>query len=371
MIVLKKIMRCHIITKRTVHLATFILILFVSQNKSLCLPQHTADLSTKIARLVLSGSAMTNIDIKNLEKRLASNTDDLDAHTIVLGYYFAHNTGGTNLEQMRHILWVIQHHPESEVAGSSLCMPPPIIEPVNTNAVKKAWQEQISRHPKCAAVFANAGSYLSIILDKHATNLLMQAHILEPQNPKWLALLGENYKFQISTHHLGRQQIIENHQYASKSFDFYDRALRLTKDTRERTTLLSELVPIAFTAERFEVAQKYAVLLLNLAQQHPKQSFYSLANPIGHTILGKLELRNGHIEQANQHLLKSSEVEKVLSDRLLPDVSLARELLKAGQRKPVIEFLTRCKRFCRRAELDDWISEIDRGLMPDFDSLPF
>ena len=328
--------------------------------------------SAEWSTLTLSGSTMNRKEAEYLEEVLLKAPDNFAAHIKLANYYFFNNPFGANQKKTEHILWIIQHYPASETAGSILCMPLPFLKSDDVTIVRKAWLAQTAKHPKNATILANAGVYLSLLHNKEALELLMKAHLLEPKNPKWFTLLGQHYKLQIRKFNLGEQQIKDNREYASKALTFYQSAFSLTKGDDERIFALNELPSLAFTAEQFSDAQKYSVLLLKTAQQYPKENPHRDSGvSTAQTVLGELELREGHIDQANQHLLVSANITQTLSDSLLPNMSLARELLKADQKQAVTEFLTRCKQFCKRAELDDWISEIERGLTPNLDSSPF
>ena len=302
---------------------------------------------------------MTQADSENLERHLLKFPDDFDSHAKLVGYYYFHLTPEGSQRKMGHILWIIRHHPESEIAGDVFCAPVPFLQEDGANA-KQAWQDQVAKYPHRADILGNAGNCLKFLDDTDAVPLLLRAHILDPKNPQWLSSLAEYYLAQIS---LDRENV-------SKAYEYYQQSFDLTKGFDDRLSLLLELTPVALEAEHFEATRKYGALLLEMARHAPKSLLSDTAIYEGHTVLGQLAIRNGHIEEAKQHLLKSADISKMLLGGFYLDTSLAQALLKKGERKTVSEFLTRCKRFCKRAELDDWISEVERGLMPDFDKLP-
>ena len=94
----------------------------------------------------------------------------------------------------------------------------------------------------------------------------------------------------------------------------------------------------------------------------------------GNLVLGLVALRHGDKERAKQHLLASVRTEGSFEMKMVgPNLSLAHELLKAGERETVLEYLDGCKCFWRgeRGELEHWKARIRNGEDPEFDGLYF
>ena len=73
--------------------------------------------------LVREGYDLTRLEADGLEALLRANADDLAARAKLLGYYagpaLGHRVAGQVVVQRRHhILWLIEHHPGSPLAGS-------------------------------------------------------------------------------------------------------------------------------------------------------------------------------------------------------------------------------------------------------------
>src|SRR5882757_5695515 len=72
---------------------------------------------------------LTALEAKALEASLTEHPDDLAMHEHLISYYFEAGIElhAPELEKKReqHVLWLIEHHPESEFAGSpeALLMP--------------------------------------------------------------------------------------------------------------------------------------------------------------------------------------------------------------------------------------------------------
>ena len=66
---------------------------------------------------------MPDEEAKELEDFIEAHPEDLIALSKLLGHYFLrwYQNKAAVQDQSRHALWVIQHHPESAIAGSPYC----------------------------------------------------------------------------------------------------------------------------------------------------------------------------------------------------------------------------------------------------------
>src|SRR6201999_840155 len=62
--------------------------------------------------------ALTAEGAAELEKSLATNSQDIANRLTLMWYYAAHNSVESHLSQLRHIEWMIEHHPDSELFQS-------------------------------------------------------------------------------------------------------------------------------------------------------------------------------------------------------------------------------------------------------------
>jgi len=88
-----------------------------------------------------------------------------------------------------------------------------------------------------------------------------------------------------------------------------------------------------------------------------------------HSVLGRIALSEGRLEEAERHLLESaaSEGSPVLNS-FGPDMQLAKELLEKGGKEVVLEYFKRCRKFWKMGgeKLDRWTKEVKAGVVPDF-----
>ncbi len=166
--------------------------------------------------------------------------------------------------------------------------------------------------------------------------------------------------------------------------------LRLTNPKEYIFSTMGYRVWSAYCYGDYETASKLAVEYLNMAPDFPKSWFCDVAKYDGHQILGLVQLHQQNTSLAIEHLLLSSATPKEVtvghpSFRFI----LAYELVKAGEQKVVIKFLTDLRnqkigkdfpekykhsqykklldlhKKDRRALLAAWIKTIQEGNLPD------
>lgn len=87
----------------------------------------------------------------------------------------------------------------------------------------------------------------------------------------------------------------------------------------------------------------------------------------GHTHLGRIALRDGDTAAAVEHLASSARVKpSATMTSFGPNMSLAQDLLEAGETGAVLAYLEACGAFWNRAQVTAWSEQIRRGERPDF-----
>jgi hypothetical protein len=122
---------------------------------------------------------------------------------------------------------------------------------------------------------------------------------------------------------------------------------------------------------RHQAAGTLARELLELAEQYRGDWYYGNAVHHGHLILGRVALAAGDVHSARQELLTAGETPG--SPQLNssgPNMHLALELLRAGDREVVLQYFTLCRRFWQLGlpQLDRWTADVTAGRVPDFGS---
>jgi hypothetical protein len=140
--------------------------------------------------------------------------------------------------------------------------------------------------------------------------------------------------------------------------------------SKERFYQLSRVASAAYDAGDYEKADAYANELLSEADRNSGNWYYGDAIFYGNTTLGLVALkRDNNISQADNYLLAAGKTPGGPDlNSFGPNMLLAQELLKAGERDVVLDFIGECGRFWKGdpGRLSKWKEEIDKGEMPDF-----
>jgi TonB family protein len=134
----------------------------------------------------------------NLERRLQANPEDLAARDRLVAYY---NRTAAREPRLKHILWLIEHHPESDILGFSSAQISPGGDALNDDAdyqrAREIWLRQIQRKGSNTLALGNAvkffwqpGGDLG-----RAADLLKRLRQLEPKNDNWTQRLASLYAF--------------------------------------------------------------------------------------------------------------------------------------------------------------------------------
>jgi hypothetical protein len=167
------------------------------------------------ASIAREGYRHTKVEAEALETALASNPDDLATRAKLLGFYFRgavplYGPETTIAARRRHILWLIEYHPGSEVsqlseatidaAGNALADEDGYAE------AAKLWTQQAQRSGNDAAVLGNAARFFQLSDKEQAAALLKGAQRAAPQDAQWSGRLGYLYAIGI----LGVDMINQN-----------------------------------------------------------------------------------------------------------------------------------------------------------------
>jgi hypothetical protein len=157
-------------------------------------------------------------------------------------------------------------------------------------------------------------------------------------------------------------------QIAQDAIKWLELALRLEADAHARFTIVRTIAVFALEAEEFDIAKSRAKQMVkggkNLYDFEISNSTHH-----GNIILGRLAFRSGNLALAEEHLLKSADIES--SPQLSsfgPTMSLAKELVEAGRPEAVSHYLRLCHKFWKhdRGAINRWLAQIARGEIPDF-----
>jgi hypothetical protein len=146
--------------------------------------------SPEYTHAVQEGLDLGDDEARALEGRLLAHPEDLLARLKLLVWYRESGPDEGARDRLRHIRWLIEHHPESEVAGSLYVD----LRPGTHEAVLRAqWQRAAAAHPSDARVIWNAAQFWHLRDPQLYEKLLHQAVALAPRNQHYGNALGLFY----------------------------------------------------------------------------------------------------------------------------------------------------------------------------------
>jgi hypothetical protein len=152
-------------------------------------------------QIMRQGAKVGAAQAQELEAELEANPEDLAARAKLLGYYYYQwmtpGEAAAKAARRRHILWLIEHHPESSVTGLSEAT----IDQDGTNMAdeegyrqaRKLWLELVDSGKGSPAALGNLAKFFQITDKPLAERALLQARAAQPQNPEWDWRLGYLY----------------------------------------------------------------------------------------------------------------------------------------------------------------------------------
>jgi hypothetical protein len=131
---------------------------------------------------------------------------------------------------------------------------------------------------------------------------------------------------------------------------------------------LGDAAKESFVLGKTDEARDYANELL---ASIPPFHFFENGNAVfdGNLVLGRIAVKEGRIGDAKRCLLESGKSPGSPNlNTFGPNMSLATDLLKKGEKDAVLEYFELCRKFWRMndGDLDRWAQEIKAGRIPDF-----
>ncbi len=125
----------------------------------------------------------------------------------------------------------------------------------------------------------------------------------------------------------------------------------------------------AFVVGRPDEALGYAQELLELAPRFKGDWNYGNAIHDGNLVLGRVAVKEGRLDDARQYLLAAGKTPgSPQLDTFGPNMSLAKDLLEAGEKESVLQYFDLCKQFWKMGggDLSRWSRSVKWGGTPDF-----
>jgi hypothetical protein len=288
----------------------------------------------KATSLALSGRSMSNEEASFLEKLVADNPADLDARIALLGKYSRdqiHGGPGKQL-RLRHIQWIIENRPEHYIAGLPFAFVMKHFYEEEYPRFRTLWLKQVSEKNNNTAVLINAASFFTHEDKETAEQLLLSALKILPSDRATRNQLAQLYSLWDGHEERALSEIEKLSKGRDSEGLFYD---------------MSSLPSMAFEAGRFDKAVASANAVILMSEKHRNSDLYGGAINEAHTILGRVALINGDLAKAKYHLVQS--VRDIASPTMCsfgPSLDLAKDLVNAGEKHCVLDYLDKCELLC-------------------------
>ncbi len=152
-------------------------------------------------------------------------------------------------------------------------------------------------------------------------------------------------------------------------FDDAVKKLAAASTDEERFYPLTTAAMEAFALGKYAEARQYATELEAMTPKFAGNWNYGNAVQDFNLVLGRLAVKEGEIDKAKKHLLAAGRSPgSPQMDSFGPNMSLANDLLKKGEKQVVLEYFDLCRAFWKRGRgrLDLWAKEVEAGKTPDF-----
>ena len=316
--------------------------------------------------LSMQGRKLTEEEIQKLEEKLQANPEDLMSRIKVLGWYSGKRFTSESAAKARakHILWIIQNHPDADIAGTPEIYLDPVMDKDTYSTAKDLWLEQIEAQKTNTVVLGNAAQFFLIYDKEIAEDLLKKAQTLEPKNSTWPEQLGRLYSMGLISNSDNT-----NTELASQALEQFEKSYTITTSDRDKFYKLADLAKMAYEVGDLKKAENYANELLAKATQYKSDWNYGNAIHHGNLILGRIALNSNDIGKAKEYLIKAGNTSgSPQLDSFGPSMTLAKELLEKNEKETVIQYFELCGNFWEMGEdkLKKWTADVKEGRVPDF-----
>ena len=314
-------------------------------------------------KLVRSGNEMTADEKVALEAQVAKNPNDVDSRTKLLAYYFMKGRQDADAKsaKQRHVIWLVENAPESQVLGLPYGHLNQILEPEGYHLAKQAWLKTIGSSPDKLGVLKNASRFFQLHDRKLSEELLVKGQTLDAKDPFWPSSLGRLYALEL----ISNPPDPARKAIAEKAYRHFEKAYELS-NAIEQDALLSDLAKTALAADLREDARAVAAKMLT-----DDADGWNRGNRVhhGNLILGQIALLDGNVAEAKSKLLLAGKTPgSPQLNSFGPNMLLAQELLERSEKDVVLEYFELCRKFWASggSRLDAWTQEVKSNRIPQF-----
>jgi len=345
--------------KKMIYFQPFLGVFLVSCLVMLPLETSAADVHS-LARI---GRSLSSEGVVELEKHLETDASDLNTRVKLLGYYSGKHIRSSEIRKIRqqHLLWLIEHAPESEVLGTPYGGLSHHSDGEVYFQAKKLLLAKIQEEPNNLALLKNGSKFFTLNDRSQSIEFLKKGESLDKTNPFWSKNIGQAHLLNTQGERSLELQRIE----AAKALAAFQRAHKISTETAKGSILVS-LAKSAFIANELDLASVYSKELIEdggAGWNSGNRTHY------GNIFLGRVALLRDDIDSAKEHLISAGKTTgSPQLNSFGPDMTLARELLKVDENGVVLEYFELCRKFWAHHldKLDDWKVLVEGGRIPDF-----
>jgi len=156
-------------------------------------------------QFVQMGAAMSQSAAQDLEAQLERNPEDLAARARLLGFYYYQwmkpGAAVAKASRRRHILWLIEHHPESPLTGVTEAAIDQtgenMADPEGYTQARKLWLALMNGGSASPPALGNLAKFFQIVDNDLAEKALLKALAMQPASWEWQQRLGYLYSMGI------------------------------------------------------------------------------------------------------------------------------------------------------------------------------
>ncbi|MDR3617230.1 MAG: hypothetical protein P4L53_26985 [Candidatus Obscuribacterales bacterium] len=306
------------------------------------------------------GYKMAAKEANSIEKKLLTDSDNLELRCKLLGYYFSKQstTEPVNARRFEHVCWMIRNHPAHHIAGD------PYMHFFGSHhsfkqfaEARELWIEQTCLHPDSSYVH---GNFAQFVIDRdldYGLELLQHALKLDETQEQWASLIILFCSFKAEPGPL----MAHRRKYAELALTYAQAATnRESEYLANKISSFEDLATCALFLNKFELAEEYA----NSSAELSKAWRPNDQNTFQQAVLGTIALRKNDTQTASNYLLDIKSGDQVEQ----PMFQLAQEMLACEQHLVVAEFL---RRLLKLKSVDykldcwrHWLKQIEKGESP-------
>jgi hypothetical protein len=297
-------------------------------------------------QLFVSCTNLNATEAQALSEKVRRNSADLESRLRLLIYSeMAHELNDGAI----HMLWIIENAPRTVLSLLSSIYTFGSVEV--RQKIDAAWHTQLALHPNDYLVLRNAVYFFQFENITLAVELLDKAIAICP---------ADDYTMR----HLGQ---LAGDISPSRSLKIYETVLAHSENDKKKLASLIDVANSALHAEVYDRSADAATTTLAMAESVKGTSDYGRAIHYGNMVLCKVALKSDDTVAAESYFIAASKTTGSPDlNSFGPDFSLCEIFLGQGKRELVKTYLTNCSSFWKKQIIDQWLVEIEAGVVPRF-----